>query len=270
MWSKTGIVLLVIIVLLCVFNCLGDDILNPGFEFYTPVGDINEPNDWESYNFVSVMQEFTPHPEQGQDPWMNWKIDYPLLPHDGNSFVVLSTGDIKPEPGEAAMWQTVDFTTGQKLSGWYFFGTCDYLQWNDWATISLVAADGYVRTILLVSIDVATVGNYSSTNGWQYFEHIFSPIEEGTYQLKFFVSDYGDAIFKTYLAADDLHLCLAREYGDLNQDCKIDFLDFAVLAAYWQEFCSDPNSCENADVDRSGFIDFNDLSVITENWLLGL
>lgn len=55
---------------------------------------------------------------------------------------------------------------------------------------------------------------------------------------------------------------------DFNNDTSVDFLDFAVLASYWQETGrSDPNWCEGTDLDTDGNVDANDLALFVDYWL---
>jgi hypothetical protein len=55
---------------------------------------------------------------------------------------------------------------------------------------------------------------------------------------------------------------------DFNNDTKVDFIDFAVLASYWGDtVCSDPNWCEGVDLDTDGDIDIYDLALFTDFWL---
>jgi len=55
---------------------------------------------------------------------------------------------------------------------------------------------------------------------------------------------------------------------DFNNDAKVDFTDFAVLASHWQEMgCSDPNWCEGTDLDIDGNVDCNDLILFIDYWL---
>ena len=55
---------------------------------------------------------------------------------------------------------------------------------------------------------------------------------------------------------------------DFNNDTKVDFADFAMLASYWQENnCSDLNNCEGTDLDIDGDVDPNDLRLFVEYWL---
>jgi len=55
---------------------------------------------------------------------------------------------------------------------------------------------------------------------------------------------------------------------DFNNDTKVDFADFAMLASYWQEAnCSGLNDCEGTDLDIDGDVDPNDLRLFVEYWL---
>ena len=55
---------------------------------------------------------------------------------------------------------------------------------------------------------------------------------------------------------------------DFNNDTKVDFGDFAILASYWQKAgCSDPNWCEGTDLNTNGSVDANDLMLFVDYWL---
>ena len=55
---------------------------------------------------------------------------------------------------------------------------------------------------------------------------------------------------------------------DFNNDTKVDFADFALLASYWQiTACSDPNWCEGTDLDTDGSVDADDLALFLNYWL---
>lgn len=55
---------------------------------------------------------------------------------------------------------------------------------------------------------------------------------------------------------------------DFNYDTTVDFLDFAVLASYWQATdCNGPNWCQGTDLDVDGSVDVNDLMLFCEFWL---
>jgi len=55
---------------------------------------------------------------------------------------------------------------------------------------------------------------------------------------------------------------------DFNEDTKVDFADFTILASYWQAVdCNDPNQCGVVDLDTDGNIDSNDLALFVDYWL---
>ncbi|MHC4544542.1 MAG: dockerin type I domain-containing protein [Planctomycetota bacterium] len=55
---------------------------------------------------------------------------------------------------------------------------------------------------------------------------------------------------------------------DFNKDTKVDFIDFAMFASYWQVTdCQDRNLCEGADLDIDGDVDHNDLRLFVDYWL---
>ena len=55
---------------------------------------------------------------------------------------------------------------------------------------------------------------------------------------------------------------------DFNNDTKVDFKDFAVLASYWQATdCNEPSWCQGTDLDVDGSVDVNDLMLFCEYWL---
>jgi hypothetical protein len=55
---------------------------------------------------------------------------------------------------------------------------------------------------------------------------------------------------------------------DFNGDTVVNFVDFAVLASYWQvTVCSDPNWCEGVDLDNDSNVGIYDLALFTDFWL---
>jgi len=244
-------------------------------DWFTP------PKYWEFENYANLLSEFTPEPEQGQI--VSWSIPSPF---EGQYFMLLSTGDIAG-PGSdsstirSSAWQTLYATSGETLIGAYFFGTCDYLPYDDFASITLEAADpnDELRPITLVEISVLDVGSYSSTDGWQPFQHTFDSSQTGEYIIRCEVNDKTDTRFKSYLAVDGLRICQAiPAYGDLNRDCGVDLQDFSIFTSAWLADCQsvedpgsplyDPNiPCSLADMDGSGIVDPNDLILMSEHWL---
>ena len=61
-------------------------------------------------------------------------------------------------------------------------------------------------------------------------------------------------------------------YADLNRDRKVNFLDFGILSSNWQrtgiDKGSDPMAIDDyADMDGTGIVDVNDLSMFVFEWL---
>ena len=62
------------------------------------------------------------------------------------------------------------------------------------------------------------------------------------------------------------------EYGssnDIDNDCDTDFVDYSILASYWQaEGCKAANNwCGGADTNKNGTVDFYDLAQVALLWL---
>lgn len=254
-------------------------IQNGGFEEAEP----NQPSpyfivplNWEVENYAGLHSSFVPSPEWGQI--IHWQIE---CPSEGNRFCLLSTGDVRG-PGSdnditrSSMSQSAYFAAGDILMGSYFFGTCDYVPYNDTAAIVLTPVDpnSGLRSLLLETISVSDVGDYSSTDGWVPFAFTFNTKTAGEYVLTCEVTDISDRKYKSYFAIDNLRVCYGSPlYGDINQDCGVDLLDFAEFSNVWLSDCTDPNTydpnyiCENADFDCSTIIDPNDLILMSEHWL---
>ncbi len=256
-------------------------VYNGGFEIIEPNSPepFDPPDGWERQNYAAVLEQFIPHPPQGNVD--NWKIDLGqgLKAAQGDRFVVVSSDDYAPDPTVASIQQYVEVLAGQSIAGYYFFGTADYIPYNDYATIKLVPADSNLglRDITVVRVEVADVNDYSSMEGWEYFERTFSPAESGPYHLIITVNDFSDAYYPSYLAVDGLSLCDQRPAYDINQDCAVDFADFSWLATDWLQDCNDPNYLEDpnsncymgTDLDGNGPVDTNDLMLLTDSWLEG-
>jgi len=52
------------------------------------------------------------------------------------------------------------------------------------------------------------------------------------------------------------------------RDCRVDFNDFALLASYWMQDCSEPYWCEDSDYTQSGTVNIADLSELLDDWLM--
>lgn len=55
---------------------------------------------------------------------------------------------------------------------------------------------------------------------------------------------------------------------DFNEDTKVDFFDYAMLASHWLETdCGSKDDCQGTDLDTDGDVDFDDLMKFCEYWL---
>jgi hypothetical protein len=56
--------------------------------------------------------------------------------------------------------------------------------------------------------------------------------------------------------------------GDLDYDCRVDWLDMKVFLSYWLETgCIADEQCYRADLDKNGYIDFEDFCILSAYWL---
>jgi hypothetical protein len=276
---------------------------NGGFELYdyNEFSGINEPNGWHterlpvysSYaNYEGVVHVFIPVPLQGSTS--NWRIDpvKGLAPFEGNSLLVLNSGD--SSMNVASAWQSITIGEGDKLTGVYFFGACDYSPYNDFAEIKLVPKNNpLLNTILVAYADIQALGDYGSFGGWRRFAYTFNASEVGDYNLVLMVSDYIDYQLESFLAVDGLVLCPNHPgnpppgKADFNCDCTVNFTDFAILANDWMYDCNNPiiyqddlgraryydpncNCLLGTNLNGSGPVDVNDLKILSEHWLEGI
>jgi len=240
----------------------------------------NNPNGWNTLNFVTVVNGFIPNDFAGEKNAWQIPLDVNFPAFKGEHLLVLSSGNSEVEYGMA--WQPISVNEGDKLIGVYFFGACDYLNWNDWAEIKLNSLDEQnPSTIMIARTDIAMLGSYGSFTGWKKFEYTFNADEVGDYNLVLFVSDKDDKQLESYLLVDSILLCKydeenpPPEKGDFNCDGTVDFQDFTRLARDWLYDCNNITYNSNCscllgtDIDGSGPVDFNDMRIFSDNWLCG-
>jgi hypothetical protein len=264
------LVLLSALVMLAGTDNIYGGVLNPDFEHSEPGTDFNTPADWTVENYAAVLEEFIPSPQYGQQ--LDWDMN-PVYSDHGQFFVVLSTGDTGSSDSvdHASIEQPITILEGQTLSFSYFFGTCDYIPYNDYAQVTLIP-DGNSpppREIILLNIEVEDVGSYKSMQGWEKFSYTFDANEAGSYTLHCAVYDKQDVIYKTYLALDNFRVGYMPQKGDLNGDWCVDFIDWAILSSYWLQMPARPEHAEYSDLDGNGQIDPNDVGIMGINWMQG-
>jgi len=103
----------------------------------------------------------------------------------------------------------------------------------------------------------------------------YSPVESagvaidlpGTPMSRPFVCDWtGDGYPDVLIGANDgkIHLYQSIVPSDINGDSNVDFVDFALFAAYWGQLgCG---TCGGADLTDDGNVDFNDLEEFVAHW----
>lgn len=56
--------------------------------------------------------------------------------------------------------------------------------------------------------------------------------------------------------------------GDFNGDGHVDLLDYAQLSRYWLHLdCREPNWCDDADLNRDGYVNYEDLILFHSVWV---
>jgi hypothetical protein len=298
-------------------NTLDGGLFECGDPNLTEEYDFNAPFFWErAYNYVDVVGSPFSDPNDGYaalhssfDPpqsTVQWAIDGP---YQGDSFLLLHTGHTDPENSIVAyneeasriirgsmISQKVVLDVGDTILGAYFFGTSDYLKFNDCGSIYLQPDPGNEPNdpVIIAVCDVNTVGDYESTlgqspqtGGWITFSYTVESNQIGPYDLRCEVEDDDDSIYDSYFAIDGLRICRGGQPdADLDWDCDVDLLDFSILSRAWLvsdcDEVTDPNSvlydpnipCEDADIDDSRFfgnpdiwVDSNDLMIMWSEWL---
>ncbi|MCE5340773.1 MAG: hypothetical protein LLF92_06550 [Planctomycetaceae bacterium] len=191
-----------------IFSCVlsAGSINNSGFESSEPGSGFDIPSGWHVENYCAVVSSFLPNDYAGDKSAWQIDTDTELTPYAGSKFALLSNGDSSVNYGRIS--QQIDVQAGDMITGAYFFGTCDYTPWDDYAEIRLVAeSDSGLSDIILVHISVADVGNYGSTDGWVTFQsEAFTDFNCGTYTLECSVRDTADFQLESYFAVDALHI----------------------------------------------------------------
>ncbi len=259
------------------------EILNSGFEdYYVDSNGFNIPTDynivtkyyrWEERygknEYAYSVTEFVPDPNQIRDGFtLKWKVDK-IRPTEGNRFAILDTDGSGEGPNDVKISQVLQCQAGDRIFGQYFFGTYDWNPYSDYATISLVPYDSNQPTIEILRVGVEDTDSYSSMEDWEWFSYTIKPGEEGQYDLCFRIQDMSDSLYASFLALDNLRHCSGNFEGDLNDDCRVDFLDYARMNQCLSYSTIDHPSCVDCDINMDGQVDMYDLFYILDQWLSG-
>jgi hypothetical protein len=278
------------------------DFVNPSFELYDPNGGpgFDTAIGWKVAEYLPGLHTFAAdvnclmpkieYTGPGHGNLSGWPVeivDNGLSPIDGKRLLMLSTGHIGGfnTTDRATAWQHISTQVGDRIRGYYFFGTAERTSlFDDFATITLVDTSEDPNDIEIIFVNVSYVGSNSSFDGWKSFEYVFNSKTAGEYDLTFHVEDIQDNKVNTYLGIDDLQYCPAPvSYGDIDGDCQCNNSDFAILSEYWLYDCTDPNNAtippgpgecsawldsgSAGDIDKNDIVDISDLRIMSSAWL---
>jgi hypothetical protein len=265
---------LFIILVASILSSCYSQVFNGNFEYFEPnvLSGLNTPTGWVCKNYVTVTNEFVCDPNPACGHSFNWKV-YKITPFKNDNFILLKPGDFKDGEG-AETWyskaqQRFSINSSCIISGVYFFGSYDYLPYDDYFYIKLIPPPQENRNEIILAQGCLSQlkQNYCSMYGWKRFEHTFVQEEYGLYDLVLYINNYADCILDSFLMVDSISIC-ENNLGnsDLNCDCKVNFEDFNILASQWMNDCNDTNCNLGNDINADGIIDYNDLLIMAENW----
>lgn len=70
---------------------------------------------------------------------------------------------------------------------------------------------------------------------------------------------------------NSMHVLVETVFGDFDSNGAVDLEDYAMLAYWWLEgSCASLDWCEDADIDKNGEVDYNDLQLFCSDYLINL
>ncbi len=204
-FKQANLVRIVILAAMAVLVCPNAILAKPGLEnpsFET--GDLSGWNkDISGGGYIDARQSHN----SGYPNYVTYSAE------DGTYFAWLMT-----PPGAGfytTLSQTFDAKAGNKISGYAFFDTWDYLPYNDNAYVRIIDSGGtVVDTVFSKSVSDVDVGNWGETP-WTYWEYTFSA--EGTYTVEAGVANYLLPGVPSFLGLDGVVLTV-QEPKVLKQD----------------------------------------------------
>jgi hypothetical protein len=135
-----------------------------------------------------------------------WTI-YTILPQEGSYFALLTAGK---QSEDTMISQQFEASNGEKVSGWAFFQTTDYiLPYDDKAQVVIRSSSG---TTVATPFEMSSTGvSETGNNGvWRYWEHTFSGLTgAGTFQIEARVHNTGDSVNPSHIGLDDVKTSIA-------------------------------------------------------------
>ncbi|MCK5793737.1 MAG: hypothetical protein KAH12_03465 [Anaerolineales bacterium] len=144
----------------------------------------------------------------------------------------------------------IDYNTGGGISNWATFGLT-----TDTPMIADINGDG--------RDDIGYIRNAGSGLIWRF---ALTTSQGGLTAFPAASAEFG--------SAGDSPLIGQLDYaipGDVNDDLKVNLLDFAQFSAAWLSQTDQPHWDKECDIDlpENGIINIQDLAVMIENWLAG-
>jgi hypothetical protein len=126
-----------------------------------------------------------------------------MTPQEGSYFALLSPG----KPSEDTMIsQPFGASNGDKVSGWAFFQTGDYLPYDDKGQIVIKSGSG-TTVATPFEQSVSSVGQ-DGNSGWKYWEYTFSGLTgTGTFHIEARVHNTVDSANQSVVGLDDVKTC---------------------------------------------------------------
>jgi hypothetical protein len=133
-----------------------------------------------------------------------WTI-YTVTPKEGSYFALLSPGK---QSEDTRISQPFEASNGDKISGWAFFQTTDYLPYDDKAQV-VITRDSGTTVATPFEQSVSSLGDYIIKD-WTYWEYTFSGLTEaGTFRIEARVHNTGDNVNPSHLGLDDVKTSIA-------------------------------------------------------------
>lgn len=226
---------------------------------------------WEYCNGVKIEETVFPDLRSGGS-CENWRIDVEkgLKPISGK-ILMLTTGT--NDELESYAQQIVTFQPGDVFKTLTFFGSCDAEFMFDYGVIELDPI-GVGSTVEILRYSFADTVHYNSYGGWKRNEWHYPYSYEGDYYIRYLVSDGKDIAFtaRTQMAVNSSVICPDNTgEADLNCDCYVDFVDFALFAGDWLVDCNDrfADCLLGTDFNGDSVVDYVDLNELAQYWNCG-
>ena len=128
-----------------------------------------------------------------------------MTPQEGSYFALLFPGTVSED---TMISQPFDASDGDKVSGWAFFRTGDYLPYDDKGQVVITSASG-TTVATPFEQSVSSVGQ-DGNSGWMYWEYTFSGLTgTGQFHIEARIHNTGDSSGTSAIGLDDVKTSIA-------------------------------------------------------------